>query len=223
MSDYPPSIAETGHVAPAPRRVRGFKDGAVVFDTVRALYLWEWPNYPQYVIPRADVDAALADGLEHHVVEDGPAAGHLRFEWTALDAWFEEDEEIFVHPRNPYSRVDAIRSSRPIRVERDGLLLAEAAASVMVFETGLPPRYYLERTALDLSHLVPSDTETACPYKGRTSNYWSFRNAAGRVVPDIAWSYAFPTIALAPIAGLVAFYNERVDITLDGAQAPSIE
>ena len=217
MSDYPPSIAETGHVAPSPRRVRGFKDGAVVFDTLHALYLWEWPNYPQYVIPRADVDAALVDSVEHHVVEDGPAAGHLRFVWDALDAWFEEDEEIFVHPRNPYSRVDAIRSSRPIRIERDGLLLAQANSCVIVFETGLMPRYYVERTALDLAHLVPSDTVTACPYKGKTSNYWSFRTRDGRIVPDVAWSYNFPTVALAPIAGLVAFYDERVDVTLGGA------
>jgi uncharacterized protein (DUF427 family) len=84
----------------------------------------------------------------------------------------------------------------------------------MVFETGLPPRYYVERTALHLEHLVPSDTVTACPYKGRTSDYWSLRTDDGRVIPDIAWSYSFPTLALAPIAGLVAFYDERVDITV---------
>jgi uncharacterized protein (DUF427 family) len=138
----------------------------------------------------------------------------VRVEWDALDAWFEEDEEIFVHPRNPYARVDALRSSRPLRVERGGVLLAEAAASVMVFETGLPTRYYVERTALRLEHLVPSDTVTACPYKGKTSDYWSLRTGDGRVIPDIAWSYSFPTLALTPIAGLVAFYDERVDITL---------
>jgi uncharacterized protein (DUF427 family) len=119
--------------------------------------------------------------------------------------------------------VDPLRSGRTVRVELDGLVLAESSAPVAVFETGLPTRWYVERMAVDFSHLRPSDTETACPYKGRTSNYWSFRNAAGKVVPDIAWSYNFPTIALAPIAGLVAFYNERVDITVDGAQAPSIE
>ncbi|WP_027007980.1 DUF427 domain-containing protein [Conexibacter woesei] len=216
MSHFPPSVVEAGHVAPAPRRVRGYKDGGVVFDTVRALYVWEWPHYPRYAIPADAFAAGALDALAHRVIDDGPAAGHVLVEWDALDAWFEEDEEIFVHPRDPYARVDAIRSSRPIRVERDGLLLAEAEATIMVFETGLPTRYYLERTALNAEHLVPSDTVTACPYKGKTSNYWSLRNAAGRVVPDIAWSYNFPTLALAPIAGLVAFYNERVDITLDG-------
>jgi uncharacterized protein (DUF427 family) len=216
MTDYPQSIVETGHVAPSPRRVRGLKDGETVFDTVRALYVWEWPNYPQYAIPLDDVDRSRLASLDHRVLDEGGAAGHVRFAWDALDAWFEEDEQIYVHPRNPYARVDAIRSSRPLRIERDGLLLAEATASVMVFETGLPTRYYVDRTALDLGHLVPSDTVTACPYKGRTSDYWSFTTEAGRVVPDLAWSYDSPTVALAAIAGLVAFYNERVDITLDG-------
>jgi uncharacterized protein (DUF427 family) len=215
MSDYPQSIVQTGHVAPSPRRVRGFKDDNLVFDTVRALYVWEWPNYPQYYIPLEDCDAALLDGLRHRVDADGPTAGTVRFSWEALDAWFEEDEQVFVHPRNPYARVDAIRSSRPIRIARDGVALAEAASSIMVFETGLPTRYYLERTAVDFQHLLPSDTETACPYKGRTSGYWSAGTPEG-VVVDVAWSYDFPTLALTPIAGLVAFFNERVDITVDG-------
>jgi uncharacterized protein (DUF427 family) len=202
-------------VAPSPRRIRGFKDGQTVFDTDRALYVWEWPHYPQYAIPREDVDATLLEALEHRVIEDGPAAGAVRFAWDALDAWFEEDEQVFVHPRNPYARVDAIRSSRAVRIERDGVLLAQSAAPVIVFETGLPPRFYLERTAVDFAHLVASDTQTACPYKGRTSAWWSLR-IGDDVHPDIAWSYDFPTAALLPIAGLVAFYDERVDVTLDG-------
>jgi uncharacterized protein (DUF427 family) len=215
VHDYPRMLVGAGHVEPAPRRVRGFKDGAVVFDTVRALYLWEWPNYPQYVIPEADVDRARLDGLRHRVLPDGPAAGHVRFSWDALDAWFEEDEEVFVHPRNPYTRVDALRANRDLRIERDGVLLAEADSMVMVFETGLPTRYYLDRPNLELAHLVASDTVTACPYKGRTSAYWSIQTPEG-LHADLAWSYDFPTRALAPIAGLVAFYNEQVDITLDG-------
>jgi len=215
MTAYPPSLVEPGHVAPSPRRIRGFKDGQVVFDTDRALYVWEWPHYPQYAIPREDVDPAALQALEHRVIEDGPAAGAVRFAWAALDAWFEEDEQVFVHPRNPYARVDAIRSSRAVRIERDGVLLAESAAPVIVFETGLPPRFYLERTAVDFAHLVPSDAETACPYKGRTSAWWSLR-IGDAVDADIAWSYDFPTAALLPIAGLVAFYDERVDVTLDG-------
>ena len=81
-------------------------------------------------------------------------AGMARFEWDALDAWYEEDEQVFVHPRNPYTRVDAIRSSRRVRIELDGVVLAESASPVMVFETGLPTRYYLNRTDLNLAHLA---------------------------------------------------------------------
>jgi uncharacterized protein (DUF427 family) len=115
-----------------------------------------------------------------------------------------------VHPRNPYSRVDALRSTRPVRVELDGVLLAESAAPVLLFETGLPTRYYLDRTAVNFGALERTGTVTACPYKGRTNRL------LGGLHADLAWSYAFPTAGLSAIAGLVAFYNEKVDSTLDG-------
>ena len=132
-----------------------------------------------------------------------------------MDAWFEEDEQVFVHPRNPYTRVDALRSTRAVRVELDGVVLAESACPVMVFETGLPTRYYLNRTEANFDHLIPTQTQTACPYKGITSGYWSIR-IGETVHPDLAWAYDFPTRQLQPIAGLIAFYNEKVDIFLDG-------
>ncbi|WBB70752.1 DUF427 domain-containing protein [Micromonospora sp. WMMD812] len=142
-------------------------------------------------------------------------ADTIRFDWAALDNWFEEDEEVYVHPRNPYARVDALRSTRSVRVELEGVVLAESTSPVLAFETGLPTRYYLNRTDVNFGHLVPSETTTACPYKGRTSNYWSVR-VDGAVHPDLAWSYAFPTAALLPIAGLITFYNEKVDLIVDG-------
>jgi uncharacterized protein (DUF427 family) len=238
VSDYPRAIVQVDHVEPVPRRIRATLDGRVVLDTTRALYLWEWQPYPQYYVPLADVvDGVLVDTgeTEHHergtarvhtvgagsgsgrarVYDEGLVAGKVRFDWDALDSWFEEDEEVFVHPRNPYSRVDALRSGRLVQVSVDGVVLAESTSTVMVFETGLPPRYYFPRTAVNFEHLVPSDTETACPYKGRTSDYWS-STAGSRLRPDLAWSYDFPTAALLPIAGLVAFYNERVDLSIDG-------
>lgn len=243
MTAYPPPLVPPAGFAPVPRRLRGLLGGARVFDTERALYVWEFPPYPQYYVPLDDVDAALlVDEQRTEPTDRGSAARfglrvgpvdrpgsvrvhgddapeHLRrtarFEWAALDAWFEEDEQVYVHPRNPYARVDAVRSSRSVRVELDGVVLAEAGSSVIVFETGLPPRYYLDRTALRLEHLEPSDTVTSCPYKGDTSRYWSVR--LGEVVhKDLAWSYAFPTLPLLPIAGLVTFYNEKVDLVLDG-------
>ena len=142
-------------------------------------------------------------------------AGRARFEWDSVDAWFEEDEQVFVHPRDPYTRVDALRSTRTVRVELDGVMLAESRSPVLVFETGLPTRYYLNRTDIDFTHLSPTDTVTACPYKGVTSGYWTAR-LGDTSHPDIAWTYDFPTRQLLPIAGLVAFYNEKVDIYVDG-------
>jgi uncharacterized protein (DUF427 family) len=243
MNDYPQMITPVNHVEPVPRRIRAFLGGEQVLDTTRALYVWEWPYYPQYYIPLADVrgDVLVPEGhaqqtgrghAELHGLKVGDVhrpraarlmatsplaglAGTVRFEWEALDAWFEEDEQVFVHPRSPYTRVDALRSNRPVRVELDGVVLADSPSPVMVFETGLPTRYYVSRTNVDFRHLVPSDTVTACPYKGKTSGYWSVR-AGGTVHKDLAWAYDFPTRQLLPIAGMVAFYNERVDIFLGG-------
>lgn len=242
-TDYPQMAAARGRIEPAPRRVRGYLGDALVFDTTAARYVWEVPYYPQYYIPLDDVRVELlvkereaqpspVGTVEGHalrvgdvertraarVVTESPldgVAGTVRFEWTALDAWFEEDERVFVHPRNPYSRVDAVRSRRSVRVEIGGVCVAESDAPVMVFETGLPTRYYLDRTAIDFAHLVPSDMVTACPYKGTTSGYWSAQIGADEHT-DIAWTYDFPTLQVQQIAGLVAFYNEKVDLFIDG-------
>jgi uncharacterized protein (DUF427 family) len=122
---------------------------------------------------------------------------------------------VFVHPRSPYVRVDALRSTRGVRIELEGRVLAESASPVMVFETGLPTRFYVARTDVRFEHLVPSSTVTECPYKGTTTDYWSVV-VDETVHPDLAWSYDFPTREVSPIAGLVAFYNEKVDIVLAG-------
>jgi len=102
-----------------------------------------------------------------------------------------------------------------VRVELDGVVLAESPSPVMVFETGLPTRYYIDPTEINFEHLTPSDMVTACPYKGTASRYWSVR-IGGTVHRDLAWAYDFPTRQLLPIAGLVAFYNEKVDLFLSG-------
>jgi uncharacterized protein (DUF427 family) len=243
VADYPQAFVPVDHVEPVPRRVRATLGGRLVLDTTKALYVWEWPNYPQFYIPLVDVNAELLKDDEHaqHVhrghtqlytlaVDDIIRPGAVRvyvdsvieglretarFEWSALDSWFEEDEEVFVHPRSPYARVDALRSTRPVRIELDGVVLAESSSPVMVFETGLPTRYYLNKTEVNFTHLRRTDTVTACPYKGRTSNYWSVQ--IGELLhEDLAWSYDFPTRQLAPISGLIAFYNEKVDVIVDG-------
>ncbi len=247
MNDYPRMIAVGDQIEPVPRRIRAMLAGEVIVDTTRALYVWEWPNYPQYYIPIEDVNAKhLVDEQHQQRLKRGLAqryglvagdvwrpqalrvytestidqlTGTARCEWDALDRWFEEDEEVFVHPRNPYTRVDALRSTRNVRVDLDGVVLAESSSPIMVFETGLPTRYYFNRTEVNVGHLVATDTVTSCPYKGKTSDYWSVR--VGDVLhPDLAWAYDFPTRQLLPIAGLISFYNEKVDVVVDGARQP---
>jgi uncharacterized protein (DUF427 family) len=243
VNDYPAHLVEVNHVEPVPRRIRGYLGGEKVLDTTGALYVWELPYYPQYYIPVTDVrrDLLIPEGqaqqtgrglAEVHGLRAGEEsrpraarliaesaiaglAGTVRFDWGALDAWFEEDEQVFVHPRSPYSRVDALRSDRTVRVELGGVVLADSPSPVMVFETGLPTRYYLSRIHVNFAHLIQSETVTACPYKGVTSGYWSVR-AGGTVHQDLAWAYDFPTRQLLPIAGMIAFYNEMVDTFVDG-------
>lgn len=215
--DYPQMAAIRGRIEPAPRRVRGFLGNQLVFDTISARYVWEVPYYPQYYIPVADVRAdILRDVPAARAYDEGAYAGLVRFRWDTLD-WFEEDEPIYGHPRNPYSRVDALRSHRRVAVSLDGMLLAETDCPVLLFETGLPTRYYIDRTDVAFEHLEPSTTQTLCPYKGVTSGYWSVRVADG-LVADLAWTYETPLPAVSPIANMVAFYNEKLDITIDGVQ-----
>jgi uncharacterized protein (DUF427 family) len=242
MSDYPGNPVESDHVEPVPRRIRAVFAGQTVVDTTNARYVWELPFFPVYYVPLADVRPGvlveegtteetsrgdvhhfgLRVGDEHHpqaakVLHAAKVEGldeTVRFEWSAMDAWYEEDEQVFVHPRSPYVRVDAIRSTRPVRVEENGVVLADSSSPVLVFETGLPTRYYLNRTDVDFGHLAHSDTQTACPYKGVTTDYWS-STAGAHTHPDVAWSYAYPMRELLPIAGLIAFYNEKVDIFVD--------
>ena len=241
--DYPHMAAARGRIERSPRRVRGYLGDELLFDTTAARYVWEVPYYPQYYIPRADVRTDLLHDEDHpQRVQFGPSrtfslasqagthasaarvfdddagdfAGLVRFEWDPL-AWFEEDEPIYGHPRNPYARVDALRSHRHVTVELDDVALADTRSPVLLFETGLPTRYYIDRTDVAFEHLESSGTQSLCPYKGVTSGYWSAR--IDQVVhADIAWTYNTPLPAVTPIANLVAFYNEKLDITVDGVR-----
>ena len=194
MRDYPAMTDHTADVEPVPRRIRGFVGATRVFDTVGARYVWDTPKYPAYHIPVADVDLSLlTDDDRSRRLRRGPARTHsLR---------------VADETRSGVAQVygaDADESvAGTVRFTWDAL------------DAWLPTRYYFDRTDVDFTRLSHTDTRTECPYKGRTTDYWSAA-VGGVSVDDVAWSYAFPTRALSPIADLVAFYNEHTDITVDG-------
>jgi uncharacterized protein (DUF427 family) len=231
-------------IEPGAKRVRAYLGGEAVADTVRPVLVWEVPYYPAYYFSLADVHAQLleTDGPAAHSPSRGdgqtftvkaggreaPSAAvryeHspieelrdlIRLDWDAMDAWFEEDEQVFTHPRDPYTRVDILPSSRHVRVDVDGVTVAESTSPRLLFETGLPARYYLPKTHVRLDLLIPTDSVSHCPYKGQ-AEWWSV-GVGEHVYDDLAWSYPTPLPESQKIAGLIAFYNEKVDIYVDGA------
>ena len=226
---------------PGRKRVRAYLNGELVADTFRPVLVWEWPYYPVYYVPAADVRAGLipAGQTEHspsrgdaellHVkvaaatadlgarrYPDSPLAelrDLVRFEWEAMSEWFEEDEPVYTHARDPHTRVDILASSRRVRIEVGGVTLAESAQPRILFETGLPPRYYLPLTDVRMDLLRPSGSQSHCPYKGAAS-YWSVDTGRG-VHADLVWIYRTPLPESQKIAGLACFYDEKVDVYLD--------
>ncbi len=134
-----------------------------------------------------------------------------------MDAWFEEDEEVFIHPRDPQTRIAILPSSRHVVVTVDGTVVADSTRPTFLHETGLPMRTYLPKTDVRMDLLTPTETTTGCPYKG-FAEYWTLRLSDEH--PDIAWSYRTPLRESLSIAGLVAFYDQRVEVTIDGVAQP---
>jgi uncharacterized protein (DUF427 family) len=154
------------------------------------------------------------DGAERPATAFRPADGALSqyviVDFAALDEWFEEDERNVGHPRDPFHRIEVVHSSRSVRVERDGELLAASTRPYLLFEAPLPVRYYLPPEDVSEGLLRPSSTRTLCAYKGRAT-YWSLQDA-----DDIAWSYPEPLREAAEVTDRIAFFNERVDLVVDG-------
>lgn len=223
------------------KRLRVFLDGHLVADTTQPLYVWEIPYYPTYYVPASDVVATLVptgevkrspsrgDGHIHDVKVAGATApgaaltfpespfeelrDHVRLDWDAMSAWFEEDEEVFTHPRSPFTRVDILPTSRHVEVRSGDTVLADSDHAQVLFETGLPPRWYLPRLDVRMDLLSPSATITHCPYKG-TASHLAF--PIDRTPTDVAWTYRTPLRESQNIAGLVAFYDDRVTVLVDG-------
>lgn len=234
------------YLEPSPRRVRALVAGEVVVDTVRAALLHEHAQLPRYYLPMDDVveGALVPSGRTERTAAAGervyldldrperrvrdaawchrdlppeapPFDGLVTFAWDALDGWLEEDEPVVGHARDPYHRVDALASSRPIRVSLEGIVLAESAQPVALFESGLPVRWYLPRADVQ-AELIASELETACTYKGQAS-YWSVRTPAG-LAENVAWTYAEPLRDAQAVRDAVAFYDEHVDVDIDGVR-----
>jgi uncharacterized protein (DUF427 family) len=229
-------------VEPGAKRVRAYLGGELVADTTHPLYVWEIPYYPAYYLPAADVVAELVPtGETDHSPSRGDGevltvrvGGHeapgaavrypdspiedlrdqVRLEWNAMDTWFEEDEEVFTHPRSPYARIDILPSSREVVVSHGDVELARTTRAHALFETGLPVRWYVPRVDTRMDLLTESDTVTHCPYKGSTVHYSA--RFGDEVVPDVAWSYPTPLPESQRIAGLLSFYDGRVTVTVDG-------
>ncbi|WP_175407948.1 DUF427 domain-containing protein [Streptomyces sp. TRM64462] len=245
VARYPSLPDDTVLWEPSERWVRATKGATTVVDSRRPVLFWEpGVPVPLYAFPEADVrtdllrpaaeppsgrrhpgatafhDLVVAGGTTPNAAWTPPGpdlAGYLAFEWfgrSALDHWYEEETEIFVHPRDPHKRVDALPSSRHVQVAIGGTTVAETRTPVLLFETRLPVRYYFPRDDVRLDLLTPTDHVTRCPYKGLATDYWSW-TGPGDVPPNVAWSYPAPLPAAHEITGMIAFYNEFVDLTVD--------
>ncbi len=143
---------------------------------------------------------------------------YVAFYWDRVDAWFEEDEEVFVHARDPYKRVDCLSSSRKVSIVVNGETIAETNNSVLLFETGMPRRFYIPKADVRPGALQSSEKITRCPYKGE-AHYYSIK-AGGETVEDLAWSYRYPTAEAGKVAGHLCFPQGKVDLFVDGELEP---
>jgi len=226
------------------RSIRVEFNGEIIADTTDGMLMIESPYELHYYFPEKDVrtEFLTASGdldeskykgnatlfnvqVGDKVAENGAwtyteakdkrpdMRGYYAFSWSAMDRWYEEGEEIIGHPRNPYHRIDTIRSNRHVRIEVDGVTVAESERPVLLFETGLPTRYYIPKDDVKVD-ITPTETHTICPYKG-TADYWSF-DVNGETHKDLVWGYHAPFNEALKIQDLVAFYDEKVDVYVDG-------
>jgi uncharacterized protein (DUF427 family) len=232
---------------PTGKRVRAFLGATAVADSTRVMMMFEAGRLPVYYFPVDDVRTDLfkagsrsdwspqkgqatywsvaVDDLEApdaawRYLDPMPGcsqlSGYVAFHWRAMSAWFEEDEEVFGHARDPYHRIDVLDSTRHVRVALGGQTLAETDRPRLLFETSLPTRYYIPRLDVRLDLLRHAERRTSCAYKGTTSDYWAAVAEDGSL-KEVAWSYRSPSAECARIANLVCFFNERVDVYVDGS------
>ena len=233
---------------PVQRRVRVMLGGVTIADSKTVMLLLENRRLAIYYFPASDVRLDLFVPTDFQSPHPGkgeasfysvkvgeriaekaawrylqPERRDLKdvvaFYWDKMDAWFEEDDEVFVHPRDPYHRVDVLNSSRHVKVVVGGEVVAETTRPRLLFETGLPTRYYIPKLDVRLDLLTPTTTSTRCPYKGKAS-YWTV-SVSRKEFPDIVWSYPAPIPECPKIENLLCFYDEKVDaVYVDGELQP---
>jgi uncharacterized protein (DUF427 family) len=238
----PPPPGKTLYLEPTPKRLRVEVGGVTIADSRRATMLHESGQQPIYYFPPQDVRADVLEDSDRHThcpkkgdasyytiraggeeVKDGawyypdplpgapPIKGLIAFYFNRMGRWLEEGEEIGVHPRDPYHRVDVLATDRHIRISLEGTVLAETDRALALFESNLPTRWYLPIEDVKVE-LEPSDTITRCPYKGAAS-YYTAKVPGGK---DLVWYYTQPLDEVGRVKGLVCFFNEKVDVELDG-------
>lgn len=190
-------------VEPHARRIQALRGGDIVLDTEHALLIHRADSPLSYAFPAQEVD-----GLPHQAVEE--AAGYVTVPWNAVDTWLEEGRRLVHYPPNPYHRVDCRPTRRRLRVALGDTVLVDSADTVIVFETALAPRLYVDPRQVRIDLLVESPTTSYCNYKG-VAVYWSAR-IDGRLIADIAWSYPEPLPESAQIAGFLSFDPTRTDM-----------
>jgi uncharacterized protein (DUF427 family) len=200
------------YIEPFRRRVRAVKDEQTVVDSERVLLVHRAGRPPAYAFPEGDVT-----GVPTQAEADTP--GYVSVAWDAADAWLEEDEQVFGHARNPYHRVDCLRSGRRLRVEAAGLTLVDTTETLAVYETALDPRLYVDPRLVRMDMLSLSATHTYCPYKG-TASYWTAR-VGDVVLEDVAWSYEDPLPESTQLGHFLSFDEARVDVHHDLPPAAS--
>jgi uncharacterized protein (DUF427 family) len=235
----PPPVPVVLYIEPVLPGIRGVAQGETVVDSPNAQLLHEQGRLPVYHFPADEVrtellhesgeredtprgtvawhDLRIGDRVEPRAAwtyaEPEPSApwlaGLVAFRWSALDEWFAEAEPLHGHPRDPFSRIDVCRTTRHVRVSLDGHELASSRRGRILFEAGLPPRYYLPPDDVRMDLLEPTDFSTTCPFKGDAS-YWTLR-IGDETLTGIAWSYQEPLEHRADITGLICFYADRVD------------
>lgn len=229
-------------VEPSSRWVRVKFGGETVADSKHALLLIQYgrEGLPTYYFPASDVRQDLLgpgvrpdDAKEYFTLKAGDKTAenaawiyhnppenlaalkdYYSFKWNAMDGWYEEEEEIYAHARDPHKRVDVMPSSRHVQVIINGVTVAETHRPTLLFETFLPTRYYIPQEDVKMELLQPESTHTRCPYKGLAS-YWSVQ-AGETLAKNIAWAYPDPIPENPKIKGLICFYNEKVDLVVDG-------